>query len=76
MRQPPSASGATQASSVIAFVSASDAECGTLTRSLTPSNDSAPPKRPFAVRVAPLIVPALPLPDASPAVGPDGSSNP
>ena len=32
----------------------------TVTQSLTPSNDSALPKRPAAVRVAPEIVPALP----------------
>ena len=76
MRQPPSAVGATHASIVTPVVSASEAACGTVTRSLTPSNVSAPPKRPLVVRTAPLTVPVFPAPELSVAVAPFGSSNP
>ena len=47
-----------------------------MTRSLTPSNVSAEPKRPLVVRVAPLIVPVLPRPEASDTVVPLGSLKP
>ena len=57
-------------------VRSSDAASATVTQSLTPSNDSAPPERPAAVRVAPRSCPVLPEPDASATVGPDASSNP
>ena len=57
-------------------VRSSDAESATVTQSLRPSNVSAPPARPAVVRVAPEIVPGLPAPDASVAVGPDTSSKP
>jgi hypothetical protein len=43
---------------------------------LTPSKLSAPPKRPTGTRVAPAIVPPLPLPDESTTVPPPVSSNP
>src|SRR5262245_17238766 len=56
-------------------VRSSDAASATVTQSFPPSKESAPPDRPVA-RVAPVIVPALPVPDASVAVPPDGSSNP
>ena len=49
---------------------------GTVTQSLTPSKLSAPPNLPAAVRVAPLIVPVLPRPEASAAVVPVVSSKP
>ena len=56
------AAGYTQASSVIPVVRSSEAASGTVTQSLTPSNESAPPCRPLAVHVAPEIVPVLPVP--------------
>src|SRR3954468_18172576 len=49
---------------------------GTVTTSLTPSNESAPPNLPAVVRVAPEIVPALPRPDASVTCRPTASLNP
>jgi hypothetical protein len=67
--------GFTHASSVIPVVRSSDAASAIVTQSSSPSNASAPPARPVA-RVAPEIVPGLPLPDASVAVVPDASSNP
>ena len=48
----------------------------TVTQSLIPSNDSALPYLPLAVRVAPEIVPLLPLPEASVTVVPDASLKP
>jgi hypothetical protein len=47
----------------------------TVTQSFMPSNDSARPKRPPATQVAPEIVPARPLPDASAAIVPAPSLN-
>jgi hypothetical protein len=76
VRQPPFAVGYTQASIVIPVVRSSVAASATVTRSLTPSNESAFPKRPADVQVDPLIEPALLLPDASPTVGPVPSSKP
>ena len=73
---PPSAAGLTHASSVMPVVRSSDVWSGTVTQSFVPSKLSAPPKRPAAARVAPLIVPWLPRPDASAAWGPLASSNP
>src|SRR4051794_21054538 len=67
--------GLTQASSVMPEVSWSEVEFGTLTRSLAPLNESAPPNLPAVVRVALTIVPALPAPDESMIAGPDVSSN-
>ena len=76
VRQSPSAAGFTQASSVARLVRSSEALSATVTRSLTPSNVSAEPKRPVVMRVAPLIVPVLPRPEASVTVVPFGSSKP
>jgi len=42
-------------------------ELGRVTESLLPSKLRAPPKRPPGFHVAPLTVPSLPLPVASPA---------
>src|SRR5881392_1648437 len=67
--------GYTQASSVI-VVSASDAESGTVTPALVPSNTSALPNRPSVVHVASLIVPVVLFPEASRTVGPLPSLNP
>src|SRR5690242_4123392 len=69
----PSAVGLTQASTVDAVVMSSDAESGTVTMSFTPSNCRALPYLP-ATRVAPEIVPALPIPERSETVLPDASS--
>ncbi len=49
--------GRTQASSVIAFVRSSAAVSATVTMSLTPSNESAPPFLPAVDQTAPAIVP-------------------
>jgi hypothetical protein len=67
--------GFTHASSVIAVVSWSDVELGTLTRALEPLKRSALPNFPDAVHVAPEIVPVFPFPDASATVVPEPSSN-
>ncbi len=48
---------------------------GTVTESLTPSNESALPACP-ATRVAPETVPLLPVPDPSVAAAPLASSKP
>ena len=45
-----------------------------VTQSLTPSKERALPKRPWAIRVAPLMVPVLPRPEASTTVEPLASS--
>src|SRR4051794_19145481 len=58
----------------MALVRPSDDEFGIVTMSFTPSNDRAFPRRP-ATRLAPEIVPVLPVPEASFAVVPDVSSN-
>ena len=57
MRQRLVVLGRTQASSVIAFVRSSAAVSATVTMSLTPSNESAPPLRPAVDQTAPAIVP-------------------
>ena len=57
--------GLTQASSVIPVVSCSEAAFGTVTTAFVPLNDSASPYLPVVTHVAPVIVPLLPLPDAS-----------
>src|SRR4051794_4902626 len=69
----PSALGLTQASTLAAVVRSSEAESATLTRSLTPSNCSAPPCLPVT-RVAPETLPWLLRPDVSSTVVPDASS--
>ena len=46
----------------------------TVTQSLTPSKERALPKRPWVMRLAPLMVPVLPLPEASTTVEPLASS--
>src|SRR5919201_2321283 len=71
----PSAVGRTQASTVEPVVRSSEAESATVTRSLTPSNESARPCLPVT-REAPEIVPALPRPELSATVEPDASSKP
>jgi hypothetical protein len=68
--------GRIQASMVIPVVRSSESASGTVTQSLTPSKLSALPKRPEALRVAPLSVPVLARPDESVAVVPDASSKP
>ena len=73
---PPSVDGLTHAIMVIADVTSSEAESGTVTRSFTPSNESALPKRPAGVHAAPLIAPALPRPEASATAVPAPSLNP
>ena len=77
MRHEPAAvDGLTHASSVIPVVRSSEGESLTLTRSSIPSNDSARPKRPAVVRVAPAIVPALPAGELSATLVPLASSKP
>ena len=51
-------------------VRSSESASGTVTQSLMPSKLSAPPNLPAVLRVAPVIVPVLPRPDASAAVVP------
>jgi hypothetical protein len=46
-----------------------------VTRSLTPSNDRAPPVCPWADHVAPLMVPLFPLPETSARAEPEPASN-
>src|SRR6202008_4324538 len=75
-RAVPFAAGLTQASIVAPVVSRSELASGTVTQSLTPSNVSALPNLPAGGRTAPLSAPALPRPDASPAVVPLVSSKP
>ena len=70
---PSSVVGLTQASTVIAFVRFSDEDDGIVTRSFSPSKLSPWPYFP-AVRVAPEIVPVLPLAVLSYAVLPLVSS--
>src|SRR5262245_60323830 len=62
--------GLTQASNVMPLVRCSEASSGTVTRSLVPLNRRAPPYFPAAVRVAPLMVPLFPSPEASSTVAP------
>jgi hypothetical protein len=49
---------------------------GTVTKLLVPLKLRAPPNRPAVLRVAPVIVPVFPRPDASTAVVPVVSSKP
>src|SRR5439155_80447 len=74
--QPLRAVGFTHASSVIPVDRSSDAASATVTQLLTPLKLSADPKRPDVVRVAPLIVPVLLLPERSMTVAPEPSSKP
>src|SRR3954447_7780940 len=67
--------GLTHASSVIPELSCSEAEFGTSTRAFVPLNESAPPYLPDVVRVELTRLPALPLPELSVTVEPEGSSN-
>ena len=67
--------GLTQASRVIAVVSCSDAELGTVTRELVPLNVRALPYLPAAAHVVFATVPVPPPPDASATLIPDPSSN-
>ncbi len=71
-----SAVGLTQASSVMAAVRSSESASGTLTQSFTPSKERALPNLPVAERVAPEIVPVLPVPDSSTVLAPEASSKP
>ncbi len=57
-------------------VRSSELASGTVTQSFTPSNESALPNLPVAVRVAPEIVPVLPVPDSSTVLAPEASSKP
>ena len=68
--------GRTQASTVMLALRSSELASGTVTQSFTPSNESALPNLPVAVRVAPEIVPVLPVPDSSTVLAPEASSKP
>src|SRR4029453_15773596 len=63
----PAPVGLTQAESVIPLLKSRSLASATVTQSLTPSKESAPPFLPAADHVAPEIVPVFPLPVASPA---------
>src|SRR5262249_17298206 len=76
VRQPLTAAGRTHPSSVIPELRSSEAESATVTQLLAPSNDNALPKRPVAAQVAPLMVPLLPLPEASAPDSPVPPSSP
>src|SRR5688572_863233 len=77
VRQPPCiAVGKIHACSVIPEDTFSDAEAGTTTIALLPLKLSALPKRPCVLQLAPLIVPVLPLPEASLTVVPAPALNP
>ena len=76
MRQLPVADGFTHASTVMPVERSSELASGTVTQSPAPLKDSAPPKRPEAVRVAPLIVPALAWLEVSVTAVPVPSSKP
>src|SRR6187455_679101 len=67
--------GFTQASSVRPVVGRSVAASGTVTRDVEPSNASAFPNLADVVQLAPVMVPALAFPEASPTVIPAPSSN-
>src|SRR4029079_13866819 len=71
----PLAVGLTQPSTVRPVVRCRDALSGTVTQRPVPVNASAPPNLPVVVRVAPVIVPVLPLPERSDTVAPLVSSN-
>src|SRR5262245_18195053 len=70
------ADGLTQASRVIPVVRSSELASAIVTRSLTPSNDRAPPYFPAVDQVAPEMVPLLPNPEVSFTVGPLPSLKP
>src|SRR5215831_151343 len=70
----PSALGCTHASSVIPVVRSSEFESGTVTLSLTPSNERALPCLPPALQTAPETVPLFAEPEASATVDPVPSS--
>jgi hypothetical protein len=74
--QPLMAEGRTHASTVMPVVRSREAASATVTQSLTPSNDRAPPYLPAAVQAAPETVPALELPEPSAAVVPVVSLKP
>ena len=72
MRHPDCRSlGRIQAERVMAPRRFSDAAAGTRTTSPVPWNRSASPNRPPDAHVAPMISPALPLPEVSAAKRPD-----
>ena len=73
MRHELTAVGRTHASTVTRPTS-SEAASATVAQSFTPSKDSAEPYFPAAVRVAPEIVPALPVPELSVTAVPVASS--
>ena len=76
MRQPDCRSlGLIQAIRVIAVPRFSEAEAGTRTTSSAPANRMPAPKRPELVQVAPRMLPAFPLPEASVAIRPRPASN-
>ena len=72
----PSAFGFTQASSVIPAVRSSEAESGTVIQFVgAVEGEREPPDLPVVDQVAPEMVPAFPLPDASGTVAPVPVSN-
>jgi hypothetical protein len=68
--------GNTHASNVIADVNRNDGASGTVTRALDPLKLNAFPNRPDVDHAADPTCPVFPRPEASPALGPDPSSNP
>src|SRR4051794_1770139 len=72
----PTAVGRIHASIVMPEVRSRLFASGTVTQSLVPLKLRAPPNLPAIVRVAPAIVPVLPLPEASVTEPPDVSSKP
>jgi hypothetical protein len=75
-RYPLDEEGLTHASMVMPVVRSRLAASAIVTQLVVPLNESALPKRPELFQVAPLIVPVLPLPDASAVVGPLPSLKP
>src|SRR3954449_13171308 len=76
VRNPADEVGRTHASRVIPVVKSSELESGTTTTLPIPLNDSALPNLHEVFQVAPVIEPALPLPDRSASVVPAPSSEP
>ena len=66
--------GYTHASRVMAPVRSREVASATVTQSLTPSNDNAPPYFPPVVQAAPEIVPVFPFPERSARVVPEPAS--
>ena len=64
-----------QAERVIAVVRSSEAESATRTVLFVPLKLRALPKRPWVVQLAPVMVPAFPLPEESAVVVPLPSAN-